>query len=283
MQFGRAQLVTAWNMSTRSMGLGVLRTEERSEVVYPWTVTRDVWQVALRPDVSGIAVDARLFHEAGCRLVHKYRVYKDPFPHPALREWVIPRLLSFVAQRTQLHISIPASGVPSGQVPTECFLGGTSARELMSPQRVSFASDVTVLGGAPLPMHSPDIVIYEPSSVEVIEEDVMVTEDMTTDMSAPIVPHPPGFRQFSWPRDDWQVGGDSSLFTVDEELPGWSPWSSGGGGGCWLICHYCRCRLSFWIARTILSLLRWDRPGRSQALRLKLSWPHHRWGTLQRR
>ena len=28
--------------------------------------------------------DARLFHEAGCRLVHKYCVYKDPFPHPAL-------------------------------------------------------------------------------------------------------------------------------------------------------------------------------------------------------
>ena len=36
----------------------------------PWTVTRDVWQSALRPDVSGIAVDARLFHKAGCRLVH---------------------------------------------------------------------------------------------------------------------------------------------------------------------------------------------------------------------
>ena len=51
----------------------------------PWTVTRDVWQTALRPDVSGIAVDARLFHEAGCRLVHRYRVYKDRFPHPALR------------------------------------------------------------------------------------------------------------------------------------------------------------------------------------------------------
>ena len=44
----------------------------------PWTVTRSVWQTALRPDVSGIAVDARLFHEAGCRLVHRYRVYKDP-------------------------------------------------------------------------------------------------------------------------------------------------------------------------------------------------------------
>ena len=47
----------------------------------PWTV----WQTALRPDVSGIAVDVRLFHGAGCRLVHRYRVYKDPFRHPALR------------------------------------------------------------------------------------------------------------------------------------------------------------------------------------------------------
>ena len=57
----------------------------------PWTVPQDLWLTVLRPDVSGIAVDARLFHEAGCRLVHKYRVYKDPFPHPALpgcyRSW----------------------------------------------------------------------------------------------------------------------------------------------------------------------------------------------------
>ena len=50
----------------------------------PWSVTRDVWQMALRPNVSGIAVDTHLFHEARCRLVHKCRVYKDPFPHPAL-------------------------------------------------------------------------------------------------------------------------------------------------------------------------------------------------------
>ena len=31
----------------------------------PWTVTRNVWLDALRPDVSGVAVDALLFHEAG--------------------------------------------------------------------------------------------------------------------------------------------------------------------------------------------------------------------------
>ena len=60
----------------------------------PWTVPRDLWLTALRPDISGIAVDARLSHEAGCRLVHKYRVYKDPFPHSALPGGVLPRLLS---------------------------------------------------------------------------------------------------------------------------------------------------------------------------------------------
>ena len=41
----------------------------------PWTVTRDVWNDALRLEVSGNAVDALLFHEAGSRLVHRYRVY----------------------------------------------------------------------------------------------------------------------------------------------------------------------------------------------------------------
>ena len=93
-----------------------------SQFFPPWTVPRDLWMTALRPDVSGIAVDARLFHEAGCRLVHKYHVYKDPFPHPALRGGVLPRLLSFVtramaiAQLTHLHISIPVSGAPPGQM-----------------------------------------------------------------------------------------------------------------------------------------------------------------------
>ena len=91
----------------------------------PWTVTRDVWHTTLLPDVSGVAVDALLFHEAGRRLVHRYRVYIDPFPHPALRDGLIPRLLSCVcraiARLTHLRILIPPSGAPPGQVPTECF------------------------------------------------------------------------------------------------------------------------------------------------------------------
>ena len=56
----------------------------------------------------------------------------------------------------------------------------------------------------------------------------MITEAVVTDASAAIVPPPPGFRQFSWPRDDWMVGGDPSLNMVVDELPGWSPWSAGG-------------------------------------------------------
>ena len=61
-----------------------------------WTVTRDFWKQALKPEVSGIAVDVRLFHESGKRLIRKYRVYQDPLPHPALREGRITKLLSFV-------------------------------------------------------------------------------------------------------------------------------------------------------------------------------------------
>ena len=89
-----------------------------TNVFPPWTVTRDVWHAALRPDVSGVAVDALLFHEAGRRLVYRYRVYKDLFPHPVLRDGVIPRLLSCVsramaiAQLTHLNISISSSGAP---------------------------------------------------------------------------------------------------------------------------------------------------------------------------
>ena len=161
----------------------------------PWTVTRNVWQTALRPEVSGIAVDARLFHEAGCRLVHRYHVYKDPFPHPALGGGggVIPLLLSFVvramaiAQLTQLKISIPASGAPPGQVPADCFPGGAPSQELTSSRRVSFVSSVTVLGDAPPPVHPPESGVQELLRSAVAEEDEIYTVGGTT-----IIPPPPG-------------------------------------------------------------------------------------------
>ena len=99
--------------------------------------------MALRPEVSGIAVDVRLFHEAGSRLVHKYRVYKDPLPHPAL-----PKLLSFlgramaIAQLTQLRISIPSSGAPPGEVPADYFPSTGSSAVTSAPRRVTFAPEI---------------------------------------------------------------------------------------------------------------------------------------------
>ena len=73
------------HLSEKHEGSSLFALKNLARFSPPWTVSRHVWQMALRADVSGVAVDARLFHEAGCRLVHRYRVYKDPFPHPALR------------------------------------------------------------------------------------------------------------------------------------------------------------------------------------------------------
>ena len=66
------------------------------------------------------------------RLVHKYPgtqipVVQNPMPHPALREGVVAKLLSFVsramaiARLTHLRISVPLSGAPPGEVPNDCF------------------------------------------------------------------------------------------------------------------------------------------------------------------
>ena len=100
---------------------------------------------------------------------------------------MLPSLLSFVvramaiAQLTQLHISIPASGAPPGQVPAECFPGGASSQGLTSSRRVSFASSVTVLGDAPPPVHTLESSAQELLRSAVAEEDEMDTEGGTTD------------------------------------------------------------------------------------------------------
>ena len=188
----------------------------------PWTVTRSIWLAALRPDVSGVAVDALLFHEAGRRLVHRYRVYKDPFPHPALRGGVIPRLLSCVsramaiAQLTQLRISIPASGASPGQVPADCFPGGAPHEKQPSQRRVSFTDDVTMLGDTSSSVCSPDPGSPTQILPAVEKEDVIapVGEPIGYVSSAPAagLPPPPGFSQFSWPVDDGGVDVDMSCF-----------------------------------------------------------------------
>ena len=118
-------------------------------------VPRTFWLMALQPNVSGVVVYAQLFHESGRRLVHRYNIYRDPVPHPALRGWVINNLLDFVArtmaiaQLTHLHITIPASGMGLPVVPEECFPLVLLPRTSLSSRRVSFARDVAVLSSSP--------------------------------------------------------------------------------------------------------------------------------------
>ena len=122
----------------------------------PWTVPRDFGLLALRPNVSNITVDARLFHNLRCRLVHKYRLFHDPIPHPALRGAVFRNLMALVsramviAQLTHLHITIPASGSVTEAVPEESFPPVRYSRKVVvPPRRVSFSGEVTVLGSVP--------------------------------------------------------------------------------------------------------------------------------------
>ena len=162
-----------------------------------WTVTLDFWEQALKPEISGIAVDIKLFHESGRRLVHKYRVYRDPLPHPALREGRISlanRAMA-IAQLTQLRIAIPSSGNVPGEVPIDCFPMTDDMDKTKVTKRVSFATGgqmSTVL------IEPPIAEAEEPSTVEARVKD-------SRDVSP--VP-PPGFRPFEWPQAEWINNGD---------------------------------------------------------------------------
>ena len=98
---------------------------------------------------------------------------------------------------------------------------------LTSPRRVSFASDVTVLGGAPPQDNSSNIVLQDPPCPGITEGDEIATDVLTEDITATVVPPPPGFRQFSWPREEWSVGSEQSLPDSAKGLPGWFPWIYG--------------------------------------------------------
>ena len=192
-------------------GFDILCLEERGEILS--AVDCDPECLAERPTIRcfGVAVDTLLLQEAGRRLVHRYRVYKDPFPHPALRDGIVPRLLSCVcramaiAQLTHLRISIPASGAPPGQVPADCFPGGAPHIQQPYRRRVSFADEVTMLGDAESSVCSPEPE-SPPLILPVVEEEISeapVGESIELVPSAPAtsLPPPPGFSSFSWPVD----------------------------------------------------------------------------------
>ena len=190
-----------------------------------WTVTREFWEQALKPEISGIAVDVRLFHESGRRLVHRYRVYQDPLPHPALHEGRITKLLSFVnramviAQLTHLRIAISSSGNPPGEVPSDCFPKTTEPSVTKRPRRVTFSPVIqSTTGEMDLPTADQDETPADSPMTTIIEEKEQPKAQETKEES--IVP-PPGSGRSSghrligkilgmprWTRDYilWRVG-----------------------------------------------------------------------------
>ena len=166
-----------------------------------WTVPRDFWNKALRPEISRIAVDVMLFHESGRKLVHKYRVYRDPLPHPALREGKISKLILLatwamvVAQLTTLRIAIPASGHAPGEVPLDCFPEIKDVTNKTDTRRVSFAAVDNTIG---------DLSVS--SSAELVEKPSVIIEVTDPHTGSPVPP--PGFRPFEWPQAHWNTNDD---------------------------------------------------------------------------
>ena len=215
------------HFNDKHSGSATLDFEEVSKLFPAWTVTRAFWVQALKPEISGIAVDIRLFHESGRRLVHKYRVYLDPIPHPALREGRITKLLSFVnrvmviAQLTHLRIEIPSSGNPPGEVPSGCFPTTTETSSTKKPRRVTFSPVIQSTAGAmDLPTADEEDTPTDRPMTSIIEEKERPEAQEKTDVS--IAP-PPGFRPFKWPQADWDDIGDA---TFDPGLYFVASWSA---------------------------------------------------------
>ena len=190
--------------------------DQVSKIMPSWTVPRDFWAKALRPEISGIAVDVMLFHESGRKLVHKYRVYRDPLPHPALREGRISKLISLanramvIARLTQLRMAIPASGHAPGEVPLDCFPKLTNVPNTPDRKRVSFAT--------------MDEAVEVPSGTAPTEQiGTLSTIDNGPDAHAKSPGTPPGFRPFEWPQAEWDSNGDLQL---DPGLPFVASWSA---------------------------------------------------------
>ena len=209
------------HFNDKHSGSETLDFDKVSKSFPAWTVTRDFWERALKPEISGIAVDIRLFHESGRRLIHKYRVYQDPLPHPALREGRISKLISFVngamviAQLTHLRITIPSLGNPPGEVPSDCFLRMDEPGMTKTPKRVTSAPVFHTLTGKidqdETPTDSPIVTKHKETEEPRVQE---IREESTVPL--------PGFRPFRWPQSDWDDIGDATLDPGLEFVASWS-------------------------------------------------------------
>ena len=212
------------HFNEKHSGSETLDFDKVSKSFPAWSVTRDFWVRTLKPEISGIAVDiprysCGLFHESGRRLIHKYRVYQDPLPHPALREGRITKLIALV-NWAMLLIAIPSSGNPPGEVPSDCFPKIDDLGVIKTTKRVSFAPvcqtsteevDPLIANQDETPTEDPTVTIRtdieEPSAKDIREE-----------LTVP----PPGFRPFEWPQADWDNIGDATLDPGLKFVASWS-------------------------------------------------------------
>ena len=214
------------HFNDKHSGSATLDFENVSRSFPTWTVTRKFWEQALKPEISGIAVDVRLFHESGRRLVHKYRVYRDPIPHPALCEGKITKLLTFVnramviAQLTHLRIAIPSSGNPPGEVPSDCFPKTTEPAVPTKHRRVTFSPVIqSTMEEMDLLTTDQDETPADRPMITIIEGTEPTKAQETTQES--IVP-PPGFLPFQWPQAEWEETGEATLDPGLEFVASWS-------------------------------------------------------------
>ena len=168
--------------------------------------------------------------------------------HPALRDGVIPRLLSSVCRAmaitrlTHLRLSIPLSGAPPGKVLESCYPDAETAVAQPLPRRVSFAEDVDTLHTKDdLPVSSETSPPLTQPVVEKLEEDTSTSEvdeikicasQINPPLTQPVVegmeddtptsevdeldisspeserPPPPEFPPFVFPEDDGGINAD---------------------------------------------------------------------------
>ena len=148
-------------------------------------------------------------------------MYKDPLPYPALREGVIPKLLSFVGRAiaiawpTHLRISVPSSGAPLGEVPSDCFPDTDTSAVTIAPRRVTFEPVI------PTPMEDTELQLTDTDRGATVTdaESGPTTPPKTSERT--ILP-PPGFPQFQWPQADLILKGDPLLDPGLKFVTSWS-------------------------------------------------------------
>ena len=124
----------------------------------PWTVSRENWNIALWPSVSGVSTDALLFSRVGAQLMHRYRVFARSGTHAAFRGTYMAGLRTFLnvsdakylksqdKRRGRPLVSRKHTGFPewsSSRELTQSSQPGTSRRP--SPASASVAAVTSVV------------------------------------------------------------------------------------------------------------------------------------------